>query len=66
MKARTDAVYTPIIPLESKFNPLTFTLPIPAGSKYFVVCLRMDGCLKVAIDTAPVTKGMRVVGCGRL
>ena len=66
LKSCTDLVYSGIIPLKSKVLPVTLTLPIPARSKSFVLCLKIDGCMKDIVNDTPATKGMRVLGSGRV
>jgi hypothetical protein len=62
--ARTVAVQLPVIPLVGKATPLDLELRIPQKAKSFLVCLRMDGCMKGKVNNTPATKGMRMVKAG--
>ncbi|MGC1242892.1 MAG: hypothetical protein WA874_14985, partial [Chryseosolibacter sp.] len=56
--AKTEAVYSNIIPLTKNLAPLQMDFSIPKWAKTFLVCVRLDGCEHGKLsDTAPA-KGM--------
>jgi hypothetical protein len=61
---RTVAVQSPVIPLVGKATPLDLELRLPRKATTFLVCLRIDGCMKGKVNETPSTKGMRMEQAG--
>ena len=64
--AKTEIVYSNIIGLKEKIKPLRMEFSIPARTKFFLVCVRIDGCEKGKTYDTLESKGMRMVVAGRV
>lgn len=64
--ARTTAVYTSIIPLNATVSPLTFGLYVPEGSTDYVVCLKIEGCVKDIVNNVATSRRSWLWGAGGL
>jgi hypothetical protein len=62
--ASTVAVQTPIMGLGGQAPPLSMELAIPPGAETFLVCLKIEGCMKGKVNRTAATKGMRMMVAG--
>jgi hypothetical protein len=62
--ASTVAVQTPVMGLGGEAPPLSMELAIPPEAKTFLVCLKIEGCMKGKVNRTAATKGMRMVRAG--
>jgi hypothetical protein len=65
-KARAVAVKSKLLDLTGPVVPFSAQLRIPATSKSFVVCLKIEGCMKGVVNDIRTTIGLCVVGAGTI
>lgn len=64
--AKTEAVYSNIIPLTENVAPLQMEFSIPKSAKTFLVCVRLDGCERGKLAETFPAKGMKMVEAGKV
>ena len=62
--AKIVAVHSKVIALTGEVPPLQVKLDIPPRAKTYILCVKLDGCMKGKVNDTPSTKGLRVVGAG--
>jgi hypothetical protein len=61
---RTVVVKSEMLGLTGNVAPLDMQLDIPRTAKTFIVCIKIEGCVKGKANNTPATQGMRVVRAG--
>jgi len=64
--ADTTSVWSPILSLNSGYDPLILQVDVPANATSFVICLKAEGCAQGKVCNQATTKGMRIVMAGEL
>jgi hypothetical protein len=64
--AKSVVVNSPIRPLTGKVAPLRVQLVVPPKAKSYVVCLKIEGCMKEVVNNTAATQGLRVIGAGAI
>jgi len=62
----TTAACSGILFNKDKYAPIVMTLPVPAGARAFVLCLKVEGCEQGVARNIAVNKGMRILKSGGL
>lgn len=64
--AKSEVVNSPISRLTGEVTPLHMQLVVPPKAKSFIVCLKIEGCMKEVVNDTAATTGLRVIRAGAI
>ncbi len=62
--AKTLSVVSNIMRLDGDITPLDLKLDVPTKAKNFIVCIKVEGCIKGVVSDTRSTNGLCVIGSG--
>lgn len=64
--AKTEVAYSKMLVLSGKPAALTLHIPLPPRTTTFLVCVRVDGCIRGKNHVGFPAKGMKITASGAL
>ncbi|HTE30055.1 MAG TPA: hypothetical protein VK666_06760 [Chryseolinea sp.] len=65
-KVKSEEVFSDVIALTAKYAPITVNVPVPQKAKCYVLCLKVEGCVKGKENNTPATMGMMLFNTGKI